>query len=66
MKHYIRANRTCRFVFAEKVKDEADAMDDGNDEELTYFCKLVREIQKASSSLGREGRFQVFVCVSVR
>ena len=51
---------------AEKVKDEMNAIDDGADEEVAYFCKLVREIQKASTSLGREGRFQVFVCVSVR
>lgn len=51
---------------AEKVKDEVNAIDDGTDEEVAYFCKLVREIQKASTSVGREGRFQVFVCVSIR
>lgn len=53
-------------VFSVKAKEEFDIAKDNEDEEVYYFCKLVTEVENASNSLGREGRFQVFVCVTIR
>lgn len=49
-----------------KAKEEFDANKDEDDDEVNYFCKLITLVENASSSVGREGRFQVFVCVTVR
>lgn len=48
-----------------RVKEEEETVID-RDDELEYFCKLVTEVQNANNSLGKEGRFQVFICVAIR
>lgn len=30
------------------------------------YCHLVEEIQSASKALGKDGKFQLFICLSVR
>lgn len=30
------------------------------------YCHLVDEIQSASKALGKDGKFQLFICLSVR
>ncbi|XP_065226649.1 DENN domain-containing protein 5B [Planococcus citri] len=53
--------------FIIKVKEEKEQSNEGSyDDEVDYFCKLISEIQNSSHSLGKEGRFQVFICVTVR
>lgn len=50
-----------------KVKEEKELSNEGSyDDEVDYFCKLISEIQNSNHSLGKEGRFQVFICVTVR
>lgn len=54
-------------LFTVKVHEEKEMTNEGSiDDEVDYFCKLISEIQNSSHSLGKEGRFQVFICVTVR
>lgn len=53
-------------LFLVKVKEEFDLAKDNEDEEISYFCKLVTEVENASNSVGREGCFQVFICITIR
>ncbi|RZF48660.1 hypothetical protein LSTR_LSTR010750 [Laodelphax striatellus] len=51
--------------FIARVKDEKEHIRRQN-EIVRYYCHLVDSIQNYSNALGKDGRFQQFVCVSIR
>ncbi|XP_075214645.1 DENN domain containing pinstripe isoform X2 [Lycorma delicatula] len=51
--------------FIAKVREEKEQHGEMNDK-VHYYCHLVQRIQSRSHTLGKDGRFQQFVCVSVR
>ncbi|XP_039279311.1 DENN domain-containing protein 5B isoform X2 [Nilaparvata lugens] len=51
--------------FIERVKDEKEHNIRRSDI-VGYYCHLVDRIQSYSNALGKDGRFQQFVCVSIR
>uniref|UniRef100_A0A0A9WD06 DENN domain-containing protein 5B n=2 Tax=Lygus hesperus TaxID=30085 RepID=A0A0A9WD06_LYGHE len=48
-----------------KVKDEMEYLS-REDDTIRYYCNLVDAISHSGQSLGKDGKFQVFVCLSVR
>ena len=65
----------CVVLFAEKVQDyfEVLLLDQehykvGDEVALVLqsFCDIVLRINQASETVGKDGRFQLFICVGVR
>uniref|UniRef100_A0A1B6CZ38 UDENN domain-containing protein n=2 Tax=Clastoptera arizonana TaxID=38151 RepID=A0A1B6CZ38_9HEMI len=51
--------------FIARVREEKDSSGEADDISR-YYCHLVTKIQNSSHSLGKDGRFQLFVCLGVR
>lgn len=51
--------------FIARVREEKEAAGD-SDNVTRYYCYLVERIQSSTQTLGKDGRFQLFVCLGVR
>ena len=63
------------FVFTEKVKSHLECMLEGEvrrplseSEKAGFwlFCSLFDKINQATETVGKDGKFQIFVCVGIR
>lgn len=52
-------------MFLVKVKEESESLVTKSDT-LRYFNNLVEAISHCGNTLGKDGRFQVFVCLALR